>query len=130
VAGSQFNMALQTLINPITVGQDTQGAMANFDGLHPPNNQYLWKFVQWQGAYTGPLTDAALSATVLFDASNFVNPISVNPPGVFSLHLDMANKEIDVVYSEPEPGTMALVGLGGLAAGWAARRKKAKAVKA
>ena len=31
VAGNQFNMALQTLINPITVGQDTQGAMANFD---------------------------------------------------------------------------------------------------
>jgi autotransporter-associated beta strand protein len=118
VAGTQFNMSLQTLINPITVGQDTQGAMANFN----PTQDYAWKFVSWQGNYTGPTTDAALTSTVLFDASTFVNP--TDPAGKFSLHFDGTNKEIDVIYSVPEPGSMAFVGLGGLAAGWAARRRR------
>jgi fibronectin-binding autotransporter adhesin len=108
-AGTQFNMALQTLINPITVGQDTQGAMANFNASNPPGGQYLWKFVSWQGTYTGPTGDAALSNTVLFDASNFVNPIDA--AGKFSLHYNGAGKEIDVVYAVPEPGTLVLVGL-------------------
>jgi fibronectin-binding autotransporter adhesin len=112
VAGTQFNMSLQTLINPITVGQDTQGAMANFD----PLKNFNWKFVSWQGNYTGPTTDAALSSTVLFDASTFVNP--TDPAGKFSLHYDGTNKEIDVVYSVPEPGTLGLVGL--TAVGWVA----------
>ena len=130
VAGAQFNMALQTLINPTTVGNDVQGAMANFDGINPPGGQYLWKLIQWQGTYTGPTTDAALNSTVLFDKTNFVNPTDpVN--GMFSLHYNPGAKEIDVIYSVPEPGTLGLVGLGGLAAGWAARRKqKAKAAKA
>jgi fibronectin-binding autotransporter adhesin len=105
VAGTQFNMSLQTLIDPITVGQDTQGAMANFDN----KQQYAWKFVSWQGTYTGPTDDAALSNTVLFDASNFVNPL--DPAGKFSLHYNGAAKEIDVVYAVPEPGTLALVGV-------------------
>jgi T5SS/PEP-CTERM-associated repeat protein len=112
VAGTQFNMSLQTLINPITVGQDTQGAMANFNNLQP----YAWKFVSWQGTYTGPTDDAALSATVLFDASNFVN--TLDPAGKFSLHYDGVAKEIEVIYAVPEPGSLTL---GGLAAiGWVA----------
>jgi hypothetical protein len=130
VAGAQFNMALQTLINPTTVGNDVQGAMANFDGINPPGGQYSWKLIQWQGTYTGPTDDAALTATMLVDKTNFVNPIDpVN--GTFKLHYDGADKQIDLVYSVvPEPGSLALVGLGGLAAGWAARRKKARAAKA
>jgi hypothetical protein len=115
-AGTQFNMALQTLINPITVGQDTQGAMANFDN----KQQYNWKFVGWQGTYTGPTDDATLTSTVLFDASNFVNPL--DPLGKFSLHYSGASKEIDVVYAVPEPGTLELVGL--TAIGLLARRRR------
>jgi fibronectin-binding autotransporter adhesin len=112
VAGTQFNISLQTLINPITVGQGTLGAMANFNNLQP----FAWKFVSWQGNYTGPTDDAALTATVLFDASNFVNPI--DPAGKFSLHYNGAAKEINVVYAVPEPGTMASSGLAAI--GWVA----------
>jgi hypothetical protein len=101
--GSQFNLSFQTLINPITVGQDTQGAMANF------NNQqaYMWKFIGWQGTYTGPTDDATLTSTALFDTSNFVNPIDPTN-GKFSLHYNAAGKEIDIVYTVPEPGTFVL----------------------
>jgi fibronectin-binding autotransporter adhesin len=121
VPGNQLNLSAQTLTNPTVPGNDVQGSMANFD----PTQNYTWKLVQWQGNYTGPTTDQALNSTVLFDLSTFVNPR--DPMGVVSLHYDGTNKSIDVVYAVPEPGTLALVGLGGLAAGWAARRKKLKA---
>ncbi|HEX4591209.1 MAG TPA: PEP-CTERM sorting domain-containing protein, partial [Gemmataceae bacterium] len=64
----------------------------------------------------------------LFDSSNFVN--AIDPAGKFSLHYNAGGKEIDVVYAVPEPGTLGLAGLGGLAAGWAARRKKRRAARA
>jgi fibronectin-binding autotransporter adhesin len=107
VADTQFNMALQTLINPITVGQDTRGAMANFDPAH----SYAWPFVTWQGSYTGPTTDAALTSTVIFDTTNVVNPVQ----GTFSLHYDAPGKQIDVVYTPvPEPGTFVLLAVAAL----------------
>jgi hypothetical protein len=114
-AGHQFNMSLQTLINPITVGQDTQGSMAYFD----PTVAYVWPFLAWrangigQGTYFGPMTDAALNASVQFDTTNFVNDF---PAGsTFSLHLDLPNKTIDLVYTPvPEPGTFVLVTVAGI----------------
>jgi hypothetical protein len=104
-AGQQYDMSLQTLINPITVGQDTQGAMANFN----PNQRYSWPFVSWEGAYTGPTDDFALNATILLDLTNFVNLYT----GAFNLHYDGVGKEMDIVYSPvPEPGTLALTAFG------------------
>jgi fibronectin-binding autotransporter adhesin len=114
-AGSQFHMALQTLLNSSTIGNDIQGPMANFD----PHFGFSWMVVQWQGIYTGPTDDAALSATANFDLTNFANP----HPGGFSLHFDGANKEIDLVYTPvPEPDTLVLTAAAaGLA--WSFRRR-------
>ena len=98
-------MALQTLDQP----DHGRPGHARRDGQLRPSRSYNWKFVSWQGNYTGPTDDATLTSTVLFDASNFVNPL--DPAGKFSLHYNAAGKEIDVVYAVPEPGTLALVGL-------------------
>jgi autotransporter-associated beta strand protein len=117
--GNQFSFSLQTLQNPTTVGNDVQGAMANFD----PNAGYIWPVFGWAGAYTGPLTDSALTATVLLDTSNFVNA----HPQAFSFHLDLANSQIDLVYGVPEPGTLALGALAAL--GLIARRVGRKLAK-
>jgi autotransporter-associated beta strand protein len=122
--GNQFSFSLQTLLGPkTTVGNDIQGAMTSFD----PNISFTWPVFQWSGVYTGPTDDTTLTSTVLLDKSNFVN--STNPTAQFIFHYDATNKQIDLVYSVPEPGTMAL---GGLAAAGLAmrmlRRRKAKAV--
>jgi hypothetical protein len=124
-AGTQFQFALQTLMNPTTVGSDNPGPMANFD----PSRNYMWQFVSYMGTYTGPTgtpaqIDAQLTADTLFDATGFVNPIH----GTFSLHLDQPNKLLDVVYtpsSVPEPGTLGLIGVAG--AGFALRRRYSRA---
>ncbi|HEX4591050.1 MAG TPA: PEP-CTERM sorting domain-containing protein [Gemmataceae bacterium] len=119
--GNQFNMALQTLIFPTTVGQDVQGPMNNFHAapFAPPlpsdgNQSFSWPFITWQGTYTGPTDDATLTASTVFDLTNFDN----RHPGTFSLHYDGANKAIDLVYTAPvpEPGTLALTvfGLAGI----------------
>ena len=116
--GAQFQMSLQTLLNPTPAGTDNPGSMANFD----PRTQYIWKIVQWQGNYTGPTDDGALTATADFDLTNFVNP----HPGTFSLHLGTGPfdfKAIDLVYTPvPEPGTLALLGLAAVG-GWRWRRR-------
>jgi autotransporter-associated beta strand protein len=117
--GNQFNLSLQTLANPTTVGQDVQGSMANFDGLQ---GNYSWKFISWQGNYSGPTNDFALGATVLIDMSNFVNPTDPNEKP--SLHYNAAAKEIDLVWAIPEPSTLALTGLASLFGVWRYRRRR------
>jgi hypothetical protein len=128
--GNQFNLSLQTLMFPTTVGQDVPGPMANFapvfEGDSPPS--FAWPFITWQGTYSGPTDDATLTADTSFDLSNFVNTFPA--AGKFSLHFDGTNHQIDILYTVPEPGTMALCGLGAVAAGWAARRLKAKMARA
>ena len=83
--------------------------------------QYVWKFVSWQGNYTGPTDDATLTATVLFDADELRQPA---PGGTFSLHYDGPGKEIDLVYTPvPEPGTLALTAAAAGVA-WSVRRRR------
>jgi hypothetical protein len=137
--GSQFNMALQTLLNPTTVGNDIQGPM---DGFHhqigstnnPPNGNdgdqtFFWPLFSWTGTYSGPTDDTSLTSTVLLDTTNFVNP----HPGTFGFHLDLVgdgtHRFIDLVYTAPipEPGTFVLTGLGLLAA-WRFRGRRSQAV--
>jgi T5SS/PEP-CTERM-associated repeat protein len=118
--GNQFSFSLQTLLNPTTVGNDVQGAMANFN----PNQQFTWKVFDWTGTYTGPTDDSSLTATVLLDRTNFVNATA--PGSQFIFHFDSVNKEIDLIYQPiPEPGTFGLTGLGLLAAWRNGRRRGA-----
>jgi hypothetical protein len=122
-AGNQFQLALFTLMNPSTVGQENFGQMADFD----PTHSYMWPFLTYQGTYTGPTDSATLTADTLFDTSQFLNSTT---GGTFSLALVQnpgGGGSMDIVYSVPEPGTLALVGLGGLALGWTSRRRRAKA---
>jgi hypothetical protein len=117
--GSQFQLALETLMNPTTVGNDNPGPMGDFD----PRINYAWPFIAWEGNYIGPTTSAQLTADTLFDATGFANPIL----GTFALQFDSVNsKQIDIVYltSVPEPGTLGLVAVGALGVWRAVRRPR------
>ena len=118
-AGNQFQLALFTLFNPSTVGQENFGMMANFD----PSQTYVWPFITFQGTYSGPTDSATLTADTLMDVSQFQNPVA--PNSTFSVVYDAADKSIDLVYSPtpvPEPGTFGLVAVGVLGI-CAARRR-------
>jgi hypothetical protein len=127
--GNQFNLSMQTLLFPTTVGNDVPGPMNGFhSGSSGPPTQFdgdasfAWPFISWEGTYTGPMDDATLTASTSFDLSNFVNTVPWFHP--FSLHLDLANNAIEIVYFVPEPGTLLMTGLA--AAGFAFwRRRKA-----
>jgi DNA-binding beta-propeller fold protein YncE len=98
-----LTVALDTLINPTTVGTDIAGPMADFN----PAKQYSWLAAQWAGSYTGPTDPEALKATTTFDVTGFANPIA----GAFGWSLDAAGHTLSLTYTPsavPEPGTLAL----------------------
>jgi hypothetical protein len=110
-------VAIDTLVNPTTVGMDVPGLMTDFD----PTRSYSWPAVEWTGAYSGPTDATALNAATSFNTSGFANPIA----GTFGWSFDPAGRQLDLVYTPsavPEPGTLALVGLAA-AAGWRWRRR-------
>jgi hypothetical protein len=101
---NKLNVALETLVNPTTVGTDIAGPMADFDPMHA----YSWTAAHWAGAYSGPTDAMTLYAATSFDTTGFVNPIA----GTFGWSLDSADHTLSLVYTPtavPEPGTLALV---------------------
>jgi autotransporter-associated beta strand protein len=101
----KLTFALQTLLNPTTVGTDIAGPMADFD----PTRPYVWPAVEWAGTYSGPADPRSLTAATVFNTSSFANPIA----GTFGWSLDAADHMLSVTYTPsavPEPGTLVLVG--------------------
>jgi autotransporter-associated beta strand protein/T5SS/PEP-CTERM-associated repeat protein len=108
----KLTVAIDTLINPTTVGTDVAGPMADFD----PMRAYSWSAAHWAGTYAGPTDVAALNASTTFDTSGFQNPVA----GTFGWSLDSAGQSLSLTYTPtgvPEPGTLALTGTV-LAIGW------------
>jgi fibronectin-binding autotransporter adhesin len=102
-SSAKLTVAIDTLVNPTTVGTDVAGPMADFD----PNNPYSWPAARWSGTYAGPTDAAALDAATSFDASGFVNPMS----GTFGWSLDPAGQTLSLTYTPtavPEPGSLGL----------------------
>jgi fibronectin-binding autotransporter adhesin len=102
----KFTVAIDTLVNPTTVGTDVPGPMADFD----PTRSYDWVAMKWSGAYSGPADEATLNADTTFDTSGFANPVA----GTFGWILDPTNRTLLLAYTAtavPEPGTVSLVGL-------------------
>jgi hypothetical protein len=113
----KLTFAIDTLMNPTTVGTDVAGPMADFD----PHQSYSWLAFQWAGNYAGPTDDATLNASTAFDTTGFLNQVA----GGFGWDLDPTGHTLSLVYSPsavPEPGTLALVGLAA-AIGWRQRRR-------
>jgi fibronectin-binding autotransporter adhesin len=107
----KLTIAIDTLINPTTVGTDIAGPMADFD----PMRTYTWSAVQWFGSYAGPTNVASLDAATIFDTSGIVNPIH----GTFGWGLDAADQSLSLTYTPtpvPEPGSLALSGIAAI--GW------------
>jgi hypothetical protein len=106
-ADHKLTVAIQTLLNPTTVGTDVVGPMAHFDS----SQAYSWPAITWAGDYSGPAAPAALVAATRFDTTDFLNPVA----GAFGWSLDSAGHTLSLTYTPvPEPSTLAL---GALAAG-------------
>jgi autotransporter-associated beta strand protein len=113
----KLTVALQTLVNPTTVGIDVAGPMAAFD----PTRTYSWSAVQWAGNYAGPSDANTLNAATAFDTTGFANPIA----GTFGWQLDLPDHTLALTYTPsavPEPSTLALTAAAALAC--AVRRRK------
>jgi autotransporter-associated beta strand protein len=111
-----LTVAIDTLVNPTTVGTDVAGPMANFD----PNLPNSWTAVEWTGNYSGPTNVAALDATTVFDTSGVSNTFS----GSFGWEYGGDGHSLALTYTPvPEPGTLWLTTA---AAGWVAvwRRRR------
>jgi PEP-CTERM motif len=117
-SAAKLTVAIDTLINPTTVGTDVAGPMADFDPTHP----YVWPAVQWAGTYAGPTDAATLNADTAFDTNGFVNPVA----GTFGWSLDSVGHTLSLAYSPtpvPEPGTLILTAAG-FGLGWVSRRRR------
>jgi autotransporter-associated beta strand protein len=115
----KLTFAIDTLVNPTTVGTDIAGPMADFD----PTRTYRWPAVQWTGSFAGPADVAALETATTFDTSGVDNPIV----GSFGWSLDASDRTLSLTYVPtpvPEPGTLAL--LGGAAGVSAAIRRRGR----
>jgi hypothetical protein len=109
----KLTVAIDTLVNPTTVGADVPGMMDHFD----PNSAYSWPAVQWAGTYSGPADAAMLDAATCFDTSGVLNPVA----GTFGWSLSGSSLSLSYTPSAvPEPGTLVLLGLAA-AVGWARR---------
>ena len=119
-----MTVAIDTLLNPTTVGNDVAGPMADFN----PYAAYSWPAATWAGTYAGPATAAALDASTTFDTGGFVNPVS----GTFGWDLNPTDQTLSLTYTPsavPEPGTFVLTAAG-LAWVIGRRRKSRRAVVA
>jgi hypothetical protein len=113
---AKLTVAIDTLVNPTTVGIDVPGAMADFD----PTRAYSWLAAEGAGTYSGPTDAATLNADTAFDACGFVNPVA----GTFGWNLNSAGHSLSLTYTPtpvPEPETFVLIGAAA-AAGWWRRR--------
>jgi autotransporter-associated beta strand protein len=107
----KLTVAIDTLVNPTTVGTDVSGLMDHFDPILP----YSWAAAHWSGTYSGPTDAAMLDAATNFDLGGFANPIA----GSFGWNLDTENQTLSLIYTPsavPEPGSLALTGLAAI--GW------------
>jgi autotransporter-associated beta strand protein len=114
----KLTVAIETLLNPTTVGNDIAGLMDHFDPSHP----YIWPAVEWTGPYAGPADVAMLDAATTFDMTGFANPVA----GRFGWALDENGHSLSLTYTPaavPEPGSLLLTGcMAGL--GWFTGRKR------
>jgi hypothetical protein len=60
---NKLTFAIDTFVNPTTVGTDVPGPMADFD----TNIRHVWPFIKYQGIYSGPTDSATLGADTLID---------------------------------------------------------------
>jgi hypothetical protein len=113
----KLTFAIDTLVNPTTVGSDIAGPMADFD----PTRAYTWVAAHWTGTYSGPTDAATLNADTAFDTSGFASPIA----GVFGWQPNAGDHTLSLTYTPvPESGSLALLAVA--VGGWSVGRRFSK----